>query len=106
MQSIPSHSVAEADESYELVAVEAVLAGTMALMTGFAQATPLCPNRPAMAGKLVANLLLLSDHPGLSATMHRVMQRLAAHWQREQERLGGAACLAAVGRHPAPAALQ
>ena len=96
----------EADESYELHAVEAVLAGTLALMTGFAQAGPHCPNRSAMAAKLVANLGQLAGHPGLSETMHRVMHRLSGHWQREQARLCGAGFPEAAGTHVAPARLQ
>ena len=58
----------EVDESYELASVEAVLAGTLALMTGFAQAGSQCPHRPAMAGKLVANIATLRKE--LKATKH------------------------------------
>lgn len=105
MSPITILGLGEADENYELVSVEAMLAGTLALMTGFAQARPDCPNRPAMAAKLVANLGELAGHPGLSATMHRVLQRLAGHWQREQARLCGAGGVDAAATHPASAGL-
>lgn len=105
MSPITILGLGEADENYELVSVEAMLAGTLALMTGFAQARPDCPNRPAMAAKLVANLGELAGHPGLSATMHRVLQRLAGHWQREQARLCGAGLADAAGTHAAPVGL-
>ena len=106
MSPITTCGPGEADESYELVAIEAMLAGTMALMTGFAQTGLACPNRPVMAAKLVANLGQFAAHPGLSSAMHRVMQRLAAHWEREQGRLCGAGFADAAGTHAAPARLQ
>lgn len=106
MSPITNCDATEADEGYELVSVEAMLAGTLALMTGFAQSGSGCPNRPVMAAKLVANLGELAGHPGLSATMHRVLQRLAGHWQREQARLCGAGHRDAAGLHVAPARLQ
>ena len=96
----------EVDETYELASVEAVLAGTLALMTGFAQAGAQCPHRPAMAGKLVSNFGQLADHPGLSDTMHRVMNRLAGHWQRELVRMTGSGPSDPVATHSAPAKLQ
>jgi hypothetical protein len=105
MSPITIFGLGEAEENYELVSVEAMLAGTLALMTGFAQARPDCPNRPAMAAKLVANLRELAGHPALSATMHKVLQGLVGHWQREQARLCGAALDHAAGTHRASARL-
>ena len=69
-----------------LPSVEAVLAGTLALMTGVAE-HPLKGMRPLevrrlMAGKVVDNLLELGAHPHLSDPMRRVMRKLCGHWQR------------------------
>jgi hypothetical protein len=58
----PTH----ADEEYSLPPVEALLAGTLALMTGCAQHSgPVC-QRELMVGKVVSNLTELAQHPALS----------------------------------------
>ena len=75
-------------EEFTLPCVEALLAGTLALMTGVAQAAPGCGNVRPMAAKVVSNLGTLAEHPALSEAMHQVVARLALHWQ-------------AVGRSPA-----
>ena len=53
-------------EEHELPSIEAVLAGTLALMTGYSQALQ-AEHDPAqrlrMGGKIGDNLSLLSDHP-------------------------------------------
>ena len=60
--SFPTH----ADEEYSLPPVEALLAGTLALMTGCAQHSgPVC-QRELMVGKVVSNLTELAQHPALS----------------------------------------
>jgi len=69
------------DEEYALPSVEALLAGTLALMTGVAQAAPGCANLGPMAAKIVGNLGLLADHPGLSEPMRQMLARLVVHWQ-------------------------
>lgn len=78
-----------------LPSVEAVLAGTLALMTGVAE-HPLKGMRPLevrrlMAGKVVDNLLELGSHPQLSDPMRRVMRKLCCHWQRIAAPVDGAA---------------
>ena len=75
-------------EEFTLPCVEALLAGTLTLMTGVAQAAPGCANVRPMAAKVVSNLGTLAEHPALSEAMRQVVARLALHWQ-------------AVGRSPA-----
>ena len=67
-----------ATEEYALPCVEAVLAGTLALMTGVAQAAPGCPHVGSMAAKIVCNLGVLADHPQLSEPMRQLLARLIA----------------------------
>jgi hypothetical protein len=78
------------DEEYTMPSMEALLAGTMALMTGYAQSARECPHRPLMAGKLVSNLLSLSAHPQLSLPMQTMLANLRTRWQLELERTAGA----------------
>ncbi|MFT3780298.1 MAG: hypothetical protein QM772_18890 [Ottowia sp.] len=72
---------ARPDEEYALPGVEALLAGTLALMTGVAQAAPGGDSVGPMAAKIVANLGLLADHPSLSDPMRQMLARLVVHWQ-------------------------
>ncbi|MBX3611880.1 MAG: hypothetical protein KF871_18455 [Hydrogenophaga sp.] len=71
------------DEEYSLPPTEALLAGTLALMTGCAQHSgPVC-HRELMVGKVVSNLTELSHHPALSAPMRQLLARLSARWLLE-----------------------
>ena len=72
-----------ADEEYMLPPVEALLAGTLALMTGCAQTTGNLGMRTLMAGKVVSNLVRLSKHPDLSPTMRCMLTRLSLRWSNE-----------------------
>lgn len=74
------------DEEYTLPSVEALMAGTLALLTGYAQSAPGCAHRPLMARKLVTNLFCLSEHPQLSAPMQTLLGNLRTRWQLEVER--------------------
>ena len=76
------------DEEYTLPPTEALLAGTLALMTGCAQHTGPVRQRELMVGKVVSNLTELSLHPALSAPMRLLLGRLSARWLLE---LGSAA---------------
>lgn len=71
------------EEEYELPCAEALLAGTLALMTGYAQGSPTCHGRPLMAAQLVSNLIRLSHHPAFTPTMHTVLNRLCGSWQQQ-----------------------
>jgi len=72
-----------ADEEYVLPCAEALLAGTLALMTAYAQGSPSCRGRPLMESQLVSNLMRLSHHPAFTPTMCTVMTRLCASWQQQ-----------------------
>lgn len=64
---------------YTLPSAEAMLAGTLALMTGHAQNT--CPNRRMlMALKIRHNLDALRSHADLTAQFRRVLLRLCHEW--------------------------
>lgn len=101
------HPADTADEEYTLPGVEALLAGTLALMTGYAQSARECPHRSLMARKLVSNLLYLSAHPQLSAPMQTLLANLRTRWQLELENEAMAAETASQPLwHPAPAGVQ
>ncbi|MBD3892691.1 hypothetical protein [Hydrogenophaga sp.] len=74
------------EEEYTLPSVEALLAGTLALLTGYAQSAPDCANRPLLARKLVSNLYFLAAHPLLSPPMRTMLGNLRTRWQLEQEK--------------------
>jgi hypothetical protein len=77
---------AEADEdafpACADVGIEALLAGTLALMTGVAEHAPASPPRCMMARKAAANLLLLAHHPQTSQALGMTVLKLRAHWLR------------------------
>lgn len=81
-----THTMPCDDEEYTLPSVEALMAGTLALLTGYAQSAPDCAHRPLMAKKLVSNLLFLSGHPQLSAPMQTMLGNLRTRWQLEVEK--------------------
>ncbi len=74
------------EEEYTLPSVEALMAGTLALLTGYAQSAPGCAHRPLMARKVVSNLFCLSEHPQLSAPMQTLLSNLRTRWQIEVEK--------------------
>lgn len=82
-------------EEYSLRSAEALLAGTLALMTGYAQHKEDCEIRPLMAGKLVRNLTALAAHPAISEPMQAMLTRLLEHWVRA----AGPACEAKAQSH-------
>lgn len=77
------------DESYTLPSAEALIAGTLALMTGYAQTDAMCARRVLMARKLACNLGSLAQHPQMSATMQTVLNRLQGYWLTEINRSNG-----------------
>ncbi len=73
---------------HELPSLEAVLAGTLALMTGYAQAlqAELHPQqRLLMGAKIGRNLELLAAHAGLSEGFQRIALGLQARWRMMSE---------------------
>jgi hypothetical protein len=72
-------------EEHELPSVEAVLAGTLALMTGYSQAlqAELDPQRRVTMGeKIDQQLGLLVEHPLLSSGFRQVLSGLQRRWQQ------------------------
>lgn len=65
-----------------LPSADALLAGTLALMTGYSFARNGCPMRPLMADKLARNLAVLSRHPEISSPMRAVLGKLLIRWQQ------------------------
>jgi hypothetical protein len=72
-------------EEYELPCCEAVLAGTLALMTGYGQALQ-AERDPAqrllISLRVAHNLERLSGQAGLSAPFRALSAKLAALWQQ------------------------
>ena len=100
-------------EEHELPSVEAVLAGTLALMTGYSQAlqAELDPQQRLRMGlKIGDNLALLVDHPQLSLGFRQVLLGLQNRWHSMSECTAQAApdceCGAAreLAAHDRPAA--
>lgn len=101
----------DADDAPRPPCAEALLAATLALMTGFAEhcaAPPAeeAPTRPGqathpavprlLAAKTVSNLFFLAEHPTLSVPLRSMLWRLHTHWQALERR--------AAARDVAPAA--
>jgi hypothetical protein len=68
-----------------LPCADALLAGTLALMTGYSCAPNGCPMRPLMAAKLARNLAVLSRHPEISSPMKVVLGKLLIRWRQGAE---------------------
>jgi hypothetical protein len=98
-------------EEHELPCHEAVLAGTLALMTGYSQAlqAALDPQHWLRMGAKIG-VSLLADHPYLSPGYRQVLQRLQGRWQAIGECTtqavhdhdGDAAAAPPLHRDPAP----
>ena len=75
--------LAHASEEHELPGIEAMLAGTFALMTGYCQAMQAALNpqhRLLMGAKIGRNLAQLADHPMLSSGFQQVLAGLQRRW--------------------------
>lgn len=87
------------DETYPMPSFEALLAATLALMTGYAQAAPGARHRDDMARKLSSHLQGLAEHPRTSPPLRAMLANLRTHWQFAAD--GGPP----VARVPAPTPL-
>lgn len=67
------------DEEYVMPCAEALMAGTLALMTGHARCAS-SEYRNMMANKAASNLLALSQHPQMSASLRAVARKLHEQW--------------------------
>jgi len=94
----------ESGDEFELPCVEAILAGTLALMTGHAQAC-CAAQRQRMAAKILSNMGLLAAHPQLSPAFRTAIGQLHAHWERLQAP-GGMPAGDGPSWHPAPDTVQ
>lgn len=73
-----------ADEEYSMPCAEALLAGTLALMTGHAQAC--CDgHREMIARKIAAQLAQLATHAQLSAEFQTMLWSLRSRWVVQAE---------------------
>lgn len=68
-----------ASEEYQMPGLEAMLAGTLALMTGYAEAAN-PQQRSLMSQKIFCNLGLLSQHPLVSPGFQAMAWNLRMHW--------------------------
>jgi len=87
-----SHCIAE---EHELPQVEAVLAGTLALMTGYSQSllAELHPEHRVLMGRKIGNnLALLADHPLLSPAFQTMLNGLQRRWSQMAGCSAEAAC--------------
>ncbi len=71
------------EEEYVLPCAEALLAGTRALMTAYAQGAPNCSDRPVVAAQLASHLIRWSHQAAFTPTMHTVLRRLCGSWQQQ-----------------------
>jgi hypothetical protein len=100
MKQIPDHGINDPDIDLEppaggLPCAEGLLAGTLALLTGHAQAC--CEDhRSLMAAKAASNLVQLSQHPLMSEGFKTVAWNLHLQWV---QRVRAAQCAS----KPAPA---
>ena len=92
-------AVSMQEEEYVMPSVDALLAGTFALMTGYAQMAPECPNRDLIARKLVSNLFYLANHPQVTPNLRCMLGNLRTRWQILLEET-----VARGSREPAPTA--
>lgn len=77
--STPTTQPTADTEEYSLPCAEALLAGTLALMTGFAQACD-AQHRDAMGRKIAANLQNLSQLESLTPHFRTMLWNLQARW--------------------------
>lgn len=75
------HAPFQATNDYELPSAEAVLAGTLALMTGYAQ-SPDDEVRQLMAHKVISNLQRLTEHPHLTDAFRTMLGQLGGLWRQ------------------------
>ena len=82
----PIHLQQSADgiEQYTMPCAEALLADTLALMTGHVQAC--CDGRrELMAKKIVSSLFFLAEHPLLSPQFKTMLWNLRTRWEVQVE---------------------
>lgn len=77
------------NEEYAMPCAEALLASSLALMTGYVQGC--CDDhRSLMAQKIIQHLVTLSQHPMLSPDFKTMLWNLHTRWLQQQRLSGGA----------------
>jgi hypothetical protein len=82
MQPAHAHPV-HTPSDIDLPCIDGMLAGTLALMTGYAEhkcEQGNAQSRYLMAKKIVSNLFFLASHPKMPAPLAAVMRNLQMHW--------------------------
>jgi hypothetical protein len=92
-----------ADDDADLPSVEALVAGTIALTTSWADPCPdarvdRATQRALLARKIVSNLFFLCHHPGTGPELRQVLANAHQHWMRLARRTELPAEIAAKGR--------
>lgn len=82
MTGTPPAAKLSCDEEYSLPCAEALIAGTLALMTGFAQAEE--PQREALRGKIAAHLQSLAGLAVLTPHFRTMLSNLCDRWAQSQ----------------------
>ena len=107
---MPAAATPPLTEEYTMPRTEALLAATMALMTGHAQSgSDTAINREALAHKIGANLAALSGDPLLSPGFQCLLWALRSRWHAAQSSLLGATSRGDEGHnlwHHCPEAVQ
>jgi len=76
------------DDDCPMPSAEALLSGTLALMTGYAQSV--CERqRGLMARKIASNLFFLQAHPGVSADFRTMLGTLRSRWAGQATETAG-----------------
>ena len=78
--------MSRSDDDGNRPCLEALVAGTVALMTRWAETRPGagaedCPRRVLMARKIVSNLFFLEHHPDISPQLRQVMANAHRCWR-------------------------
>lgn len=71
----------EDDDGIDMPSAEALVAGTLALMTGHAE-SQCAQHKALMAHKVMGSLAYLAQHPQLHAHFKIVVARLYQHWAK------------------------
>jgi hypothetical protein len=90
-------------EEHELPCVEAMLASTLVLMTGYCQSLQAAQHparRLHLAAKIGNSLAALCAHPQLSAGFHDVLAGLLARWAQMRECTAAGACATGLSTLP------
>lgn len=76
------HAASDRDEEYSLPCAEALLAGTLALMTGYVQAC--CDShRDTMGRKIVSNLQVLAQSDVFTPHFRTMLWSLQGRWEQQ-----------------------